>query len=217
MGKLTGKNILFLGDSLTSPALFKKYIDVVRTNTGANCFNYGVNNSTIAKVTGSLISFVDRYSSIMESYPDANYFDLIVIFGGVNDYANSISIGSLSSNNTTFIGALNQLAYQLQFKYTKAKIIFMTPLISKWESCPYDYVVNGAGAILEKYREAMREVAKLQSCVVFETHIMSGLNPNNGMIMNTYYDPSNIDGIHPNTAGHTRIALPLINTLEGLF
>jgi lysophospholipase L1-like esterase len=217
MGKLTGKNILFLGDSLTSPASFKKYIDVVRTNTGANCFNYGVNNSTIAKVTGSSISFVDRYSSIMQLYPDFNYFDLIIIFGGVNDYANSIPIGSLSSDNTTFVGALNQLAYQLQLKYTKAKIIFMTPLISTWANSPYDYMINGVGVILERYREAMREVARLQSCIVFDTHLLSGLNPNNGMIMYTYYDMSNIDGIHPNANGHIRIALPLINVLEGLF
>lgn len=209
--KLNGKNIVFLGDSLTSKGETKKYLDYISDTTGANCVNYGVNGSTIARIEEDDkwdISFVKRYKDIIKDYPDSEYWDLIIVFGGINDYVYDVDI-------SLFQDSLNEIVYELQSYYPKARIILMTPLLAKYGNMNFEKYFNARGMTLEAYRSIIREVARLQGCVVFETSFLSGLNPNNASVMKRFYDV-NGDGVHPSQEGHRRIAVPLKNLLEGL-
>ncbi|MDF2800200.1 MAG: hypothetical protein K0S61_103 [Anaerocolumna sp.] len=214
--KLSDKNIVFLGDSLTAKNGTKKYIDIIAQETGANCYNFGQNESTIAENNNAKYgAFVDRYKDIIKEYP-RDYFDIIVIFGGTNDYAMNVPIGDFSTDRKTFIGALGETIYNMQAMYPKAKIVLMTPLIATYGDNVFDYTKNATGALLGDYRKAIRDISELYGCIIYDTNKYSGLNPNNGYMFEKYYSNKG-DGVHPNEDGHKRIAIPLINLLNGLF
>lgn len=213
--KISGKNIAFIGDSLTSSTGMKKYIDVIKENTNANCYNFGVNESAIAINDIRENSFIARYKDIFSKYPKDS-FDIIVIFGGVNDCAYNVPLGDMSTGNHTFVGALSEVVYNMQSHYPKAKIVLMTPLIATYNGYMFDYTKNNEHLFLEDYRQGIRLVAKMLGAVVYDTNMYSGLNPNNGYMSETYYS-SREDGVHPNEEGHKRIAEPLINLLDNLY
>lgn len=214
--KLAGKNIAFIGDSLTANNGTKKYIDVIRDKTGANCVNYGLNESSVAlnKVT-KYESFVTRYHDVIANHPP-DYFDIIVIFGGTNDYAYDVPLGDMSTGQDTYIGALTEIVYNMQAKNPKAKIVLVNPLISNYYGRAFDYTKNNAGLFVEDYRNGVRLVARMLGCAVYDAHMLSGLNPNNGYMSEKYYTNRD-DGVHPNEAGHERIAIPLINLFNSLY
>lgn len=239
--KLHDKNIAFLGDELTSIDLAKKeegepsgsnergkykYVDWIRELGGANSYNFGVNEASVARVKETVgyealsgnSNLVDISDEMISKYPDENFWDVIVIFGGLKDYSRSVPLGDMvGEDETTFYGALNSVIYKLQANYPKAKIIVMTPLISFFEGRYYDYNLNGEGVIIEEYRKALRNAAKLHGAYIFETRTISGLNPNNIAIKEKYYVKNENDGLHPNEEGHRRIAEPLINYIGNLF
>ena len=51
--KLEGKTILFLGDSITegmgASDISKCYVSLIAANEGANCINYGISGTRIAR------------------------------------------------------------------------------------------------------------------------------------------------------------------------
>lgn len=88
---LTGKEILFLGDSITegmgTSSNDKNYVSVFAELSGAKVKNYGISGTRIARQTGKAgevlcdRSFLERVAEM-----DANA-DVVVVFGGTNDFA----------------------------------------------------------------------------------------------------------------------------------
>ena len=125
--KWAGKKVGFLGDSITG---FGQYVNAYAVMTGCVAINYGISGTTIAGDYAN--AFCKRYTQM------ANDLDMLVVFGGINDFrgsGHSFPLGVFNNANldgsldTTFYGALHTLMRGLRAKYnSNIPIVFLTPL-----------------------------------------------------------------------------------------
>lgn len=209
--KLNGLKINFLGDSITSGwgtsskdkvfhALLKENVNLLEAR------NYGVGGTRLAEHisdAGNGPSFSDRFSEMDD---DA---DLIVVFGGTNDYGHSeVDIGKFEDKTpNSFYGACHYLFSNLIKKYLGKPIVIMTPLHRVNEKN-----VNSKGGTLKDYVNIIREVAEYYSLPVLDLYAISGIQPEISEIKEKYMP----DGLHPNDEGHAVIAYKLQRFLEQL-
>ena len=170
--ELKGKKINFLGDSITyghgTSSPDKRFSDLIAKNEGAVVRNYGINGTTVAfdptKAVGQ--SFCERVSSMD---PDA---DIIVIFGGTNDFCHgSAAIGNMSDREyNTFYGGLHTLFREVVEKYPDSVICMLTPL----HRCEQ---INVRGEALKQFVQIIREVAEYYSLPLLDLYKTYGVQP----------------------------------------
>ena len=139
--------------------------------------------------------------------PDA---ELIVVFGGTNDYGHGDAPFGCFEDRTvdTFYGACHTLMRSLITKYPDAVIVIMTPLHRMGEDQPS----VGNHLPLSSYVNAIREVAEFYSLPVMDLWASSGIQPRVNIIKEKYCP----DGLHPNDAGHERMAERIASFLLAL-
>jgi lysophospholipase L1-like esterase len=141
--------------------------------------------------------------------------DLVVVFGGTNDYGHgNAPIGDFFDRTPeTFYGACHYLFRGLIRKYLGKQIVIMTPLHRTGE---LSQVGDGRKArptlSLRGYVDIIREVAEYYSLPVIDLYRESGLQPELEEIQTTYIP----DGLHPNEAGHIVMARKIKAALEAL-
>ncbi len=212
----------FLGDSITKGAsascpenifhqlIAKKYeMKIAR--------NYGLGGSRMARQLpvedGNTEEDVSFSARMWDMDDDA---ELIVLFGGTNDYGHgNAPLGSFSDREPeTFYGACHYIMGGLINKYPYARVVVVTPMHRLNE----DDVRGEHGrkpqdvAPLSRYVEIIREVAEYYSLPIIDLWANSGLQPNLEIIREKYCR----DGLHPNDEGHKRIAEYIGNFLENL-
>lgn len=217
--ELKGKKILFLGDSITeggkASSIENVYWNVVGSRTGALCYGYGVGGTRIAPhIVPSDIPKYDLYfgSRVDDMRPDA---DIVVVFGGTNDFGHGDALlGTMADRDEkSFYGAYHTLLLKLINKYPDARIVVMTPLHRVTEDDMYDPVRNRRRAAnLETYVNAIQEVAAYYGIPVLDLFRTSGIQPRVPIQLEKFMP----DGLHPNDAGHARVADRLIRFLEAL-
>lgn len=216
--ELKGKKICFLGDSITegvgASCPENVYWQVFGRQTGALVQGYGVSGSRITPQPG-----VTAYEGCEEYFglraarmePDA---DVVVVFGGTNDFGHgNAPLGSMEDrDNTSFYGALHVLCQQLLTKYPTGEIVLMTPL----HRCSEDDRINEIGVRnvtpLSGYAQAIREVAAYYGLPMLDLFHTSGIQPR----LDVNREALAPDGLHPNDAGHARIAQRLEGFLRTL-
>lgn len=223
--KLEGLKVNFLGDSITegvgasSPETVYHAV-LKREAKLAEARNYGVSATQFAFQEtdcgefkkGDNIDkncFCNRFSA-MDT--DA---DLVVVFGGTNDYGHGTAkIGCFDDRTPdTFYGACHFLFEGLVKKYLHKTIVVMTPLHRKYErTVPMLKRNMGDYGILKKYVDIIREVAEYYSLPVLDLFATSGLQPEIEEVMNEFIP----DGLHPNDNGNAVIARKLKSFLEVL-
>ena len=215
--KLQGKKINFLGDSITEGhgvscqenvfhQVMKREYDL------AEARNYGVGGSRFARqmVPSEPQWDQDFCQRATEMEKDA---DAVVVFGGTNDFGHGDApIGDFSDcEPNTFYGACHFLFRYLIETYPDAVIAVCTPLHRLNEDDPmgdHRYKVYHYGD-LKTYVAIIREVAEYYSLPVIDLYAKSGIQPKVD-IMREKFMP---DGLHPNDAGHERIAHVIGNFL----
>ena len=212
--KLEGIKANFLGDSITEGVGVsegsKTYHAVLSKNAGiAVARNYGISGTRIARqtenTTGSERHNLDFCMRALEMDEDA---DLIVVFGGTNDFGHGIApLGEMSDRSEdTFYGACHVLARSLIERYPSARIVFMTPLQrtvpSHFEGKPP----------LTAYADAIKKVCAFYSIPVLDLYATAGIHPDLE-VQRARYMP---DGLHPNDAGAARLAERLEAVLRAL-
>jgi lysophospholipase L1-like esterase len=203
---ISNKKVYFLGDSITEGAGASRAENsfVGRFKTAypnAEIINYGRGGTRIAKQLspsengGFDYHFIARANDMQ---PDA---DLIVVFGGTNDFGHgNAPLGDIhSKDEKTFYGALYTLFENLLLKYPLAKILVLTPLRRGDE-------VNNRGMTLQEYVTAVKERAAYFALPVLDLYTTSGMNPQVANVQQTLMP----DGLHPNDEGHNRL-FQLIN------
>lgn len=218
--ELKGKKINFLGDSITEGACLDDWNNVywmrLGRETGATVRGYGIGGTRIAprlnperpgeegfgQYFGSRVAGMD---------PDA---DIVVVWGGTNDFGHGdVPLGTIDDrDNTTFYGALHCLYRALWEKYPTATIVVMTPLHRVGEHDTLNEHGNPAIAPFKVIRDTIIEVAAYYSFPVLDLYALSNLNPELPVIKETFMP----DGLHPNDAGHERIASRLMGFLKSL-
>lgn len=199
--KWFGKKANFLGDSVTkgensADSYLRMQDDNIASITKeefgfAVTRNYGAGGACIAGSSAS--AFINRYADM-----DADA-DLIVVWGGTNDFGGNVDIGTLDlsdlSDNTKFKTAFYNLVNGLMDKYPGKQLLVLTPM-HRNDGKP-DNVANTAGYILKDYRDAEIEIAEFFSVPVLDMWSELGGSPFNDTFKSTYMP----DGLHPNILG----------------
>lgn len=210
---LNGLKINFLGDSITEghgcSCVEKQFTSLVAAQTGAITRCYGIGGTRIArqhKPSENTRHDLDFPSRVAEMAPDA---DLIVVFGGTNDFGHGDApFGDFSDRTVdTFCGALHVLFTSLLEKYPEAAIMVMTPLHRFTEDIP-----NMHGKVLKDYVDMIRRAAEFYSLPVLDLYAVSGIQPA-VPVMKEKFMP---DGLHPNDAGHVILTNKIVKFIESL-
>ena len=212
--------INFLGDSITEGAgascVEKRYVNYIAENYGAICRNYGIGGTRIARQkTPSECPADDRdfVSRVDEMDNDA---DVIVIFGGTNDYGHGDApLGVFSDTDPyTFYGGLHTLYTNVINKYPEALIVVLTPLHRLNEEDERGEFGRKPVpmANLKAYVDIIREVAEYYSIPVLDLYANSGIQPNVPVLREKF----TADGLHPNDAGHEKIAKRIAEFIKTL-
>lgn len=217
---IKGKKIAFLGDSITfgvgASSPDKVYWQLIAAKTGSVCKGYGINGTRIAK----------QINPVPDAYHDMHHFitrvdlidkdtDIIMVLGGVNDYAHGDApLGKTSDRcEDTFYGACHLLYTKLIESFPKAVIVIITPLhfVEEDNECFNTARLEQKLKLLD-FVNVIREVAAEYALPVLDLHRISGIQPKIA-IQRGLFMP---DGIHPNDAGYQRMADRIVAFLENL-
>lgn len=216
--ELKGKTLLFLGDSITAGSGVsgkeETYWYRLGQKTGASRIGYGVGGTRIAEQQQpdsfeALGNFCTRAQQMQKTA------DAIIVFGGTNDYGHGDAPLGTPQDRTpkTFYGALHTLILYLLNAYPTAQIVFLTPLHRVGET---DRLYNERGmrlsGNLQTYVDIILAVCGEYGLPVLDLFRTSGLQPNVPIIKENFVP----DGLHPNAAGHRRLAERLESFLKAL-
>ena len=198
---LTGKKIIFMGDSLTmlnSPHTTMQYYDYIKQWYNTTNIVDGQSGSQIRDDgKDSSRAFSNRYVNL----PDE--CDIVIVFGGTNDWnvGQNGTLGTIdSTDNTTFYGAMNVLCEGLLNKYPDKLIVFMLPFKHFKEPN-------------RTRNEAMKEVLMKNSIPCIDLWEVGGINPNNEKQKSIYMKD---DNIHFNELANEKIANLLVGFINSL-
>ncbi len=208
---LKNKKIAFLGDSITEGIGATNnygYVNYISELSGADCSNFGISGSRIARQNKPTLDnlLADEDFCMRAERMDDDY-DIIVIFGGSNDFGHGDAEFGVFSDRTpdTFYGALHTLYKTVIKMHPDSKIIVVTPIFRTDD----EQISAIKGRSLKSYVLAIKEVAAVYNLPIlnlFESE-KSPYNP--------IFDVSLLaDGLHPNDKGHKFLAECVINFLE---
>lgn len=213
--KLEGLKVNFLGDSITeghgTSDVSKTFHQLMGKNCGlAAARNYGISATRIArqqKPSEYPSADLDYCLRVSEMDADA---DLVLVFGGTNDYGHGDApFGNFDDRTpNTFCGACHTLMRSLIERYPCSRIVIMTPLHRENEDNPSP----GNGLPLRDYVMMIKRVAEFYSLPVIDLWGESGIQPCVGVIKEKYCP----DGLHPNDAGHEKLAKFITDQLRAL-
>lgn len=219
--ELKGKIINFLGDSITyghslesEEFRFSNLLKEQYSFEAAN--NYGISGTRIAKQKNPKPNCYedtrDFCSRLGEMDQNA---DVVVVFGGVNDYQHGDapmgSFGDLTPE--TFCGALHFLYSNLKKRFIDSKIVILTPLHMFGDTKKGGrFPEVKEPFILEDYVNRIKQTAKYYDFYILDLFSYKDLDPNNNEIKLKYMP----DGIHPNADGHRVIAELLGDFLKNI-
>ena len=223
--KLEGLRVNFLGDSITEGTgvinvAENRYDNRLKRmyNLGATN-NYGIGGTRLAHQEKP--SDKPRYDLCFcgRAYnmdPDA---DLIVVYGGVNDYIHGDAYFGKMEDRTpeTFCGAVYYLMELIKTLYPETPVVFMTPAhchfrgVSDREISPRPVKKSDAKPLAE-YVRVIKERGEELGIPVLDMFENLGIDPNTEEEMTRYTE----DGLHFNDDGHAFIARALGDFLTKL-
>lgn len=218
--ELKGLKANFLGDSITEgigcSSAEHIYMNVLKERCGlSEVRNYGIGGTRLAREMSNTWEKNDDDKNMcarsLTMDPDA---DIVVLFGGSNDFGHGSAPRGLPTDRTrdTFWGACHEVMRNLIERYPEATIVVVTPLHRWNENDPHgDYRIYDLDP-LSVYADIIRQVAEYYSLPVLDLYRNSGIQPEIP-VMREKYMP---DGLHPNDAGHLLIAKRLEGFLRGL-
>ncbi|OBS12824.1 hypothetical protein ATE49_15320 [Elizabethkingia miricola] len=205
-----GKSFNFLGDSITWGLMLdanrvrQRFSSLIASYYRLSVENnYGISSSCIAKFTGKTDSFVERSTSM-----DVNA-DVVIIFGGVNDYRSSIQLGTIESTNEyEFIPAYIKIIQNIYSVNNNCEIYLLTPIHDNSDGSPFniDYV-NNVGLKLKDYVDAIKLIGQRHALPVIDLYSQSGIS---ALTKNIY----TADGLHPNSLGHQKLFQTIVKKME---
>lgn len=206
------KTWVAVGDSITekNTRTLKNYHDYIKDVIGCLVYNYGQSGT----------GFYNRnaVASTITQTPD-----LITVFLGTNDWANigsnNKALGSFGDSGTTTIaGCISTLFGGLISTFPKATIASFTPL-PRSGSYGSSATPNSQGYTLEQLSDMIITHCKHYSIPCLDLYHTCNLYVWNSTANNFYFTAPNAgsgDGLHPNDAGHKKLAskiLAFMNTL----
>lgn len=204
------------GDSITAQQTWQDYI---QNNLGfSKYYNHGVGGRRLMSMATD-----ECLSEITED------FDVMLVMGGTNDWAQDRLIGIESDINTdeqsftgTFYGGLNALLKKLTTKYPTKRIVFMTQIPTKSKNGEGFFLKKGSADGLKKSNgNTTRDFAKatLNACAnnhvpCIDLNSLVGWNENN---ISSFVKNEDDKFFHPTSVGGMRMAECIIGFLKSIW
>lgn len=222
---------------------FSEWEEAIANNTLDTTKKYLVkdNNSTVRpygmyQYSGGSWSSLGNTAAICGYYPIVDRIkeveadsDVIVVAAGTNDFywgtwteddvekkGGLTPIGSMSDRNkTTLYGALHTICTYLTTNFHDKQFVFVTP-IQRYQNnhwnCTTPYAENGRGESLKGYSDIIKEVCEYYSIPVVDMFSISGLVPS---LEHSLFVTQSYGYVHPNEAGHKRMASVATSAIAG--
>ena len=195
---LSNLKIHFLGDSITegyyAETKSTSYVGRFQSQyPNATIRNYGVGGSCISNTC--VWSVEDMRARAKRMEPDA---DLIVVFGGANDFHCMTPLGTPEERNEgTFYGAYNLLLDDLFTRYPNVGIVICTPL-PRFDEALSERDGRVRVAPLSAYVDIIKKIGELRNLPVIDLFTLECFRePIPGD-----KSPLTKDGLHPLDEGH---------------
>jgi|SRR5574344_169524 lysophospholipase L1-like esterase len=128
---------------------------------------------------------------------------------------------TLVMDNNTYKGRINIALSKLKQMYPTKQIVLLTPLHragfypneKNWQ--PTENYANVIGVYLDEYVNAVKEAGNIWAVPVIDLNSVSGLYPMTDE-QAQYFHLADTDRLHPNDAGHQRMARTLMYQLQAL-
>ncbi len=222
---LNGKIIDFLGDSITEGVGVTdiencRYDNVLRREYHLKAtYNYGIGGSRLAHQNKPSAKPRHDLCFCGRAYDTNKNADIIVVYGGVNDYFHGDAyIGSPEDKTpVTFWGGVNFLMSFLKERFAGKTIVFMTPARAclhghtDEKKSPDDRKKEDAMPLLH-YVNIIKEAGEKHGIPVLDLYHNLPINPN----IPEHSEKYTVDGLHFNDAGHAIIAKTLGDYLTSL-
>lgn len=188
-----------LGDSITAGVgANTTWVKGVSDNLGCIANNYGVSATAICDHPNE--EFVTRLNRMTETT-----VDLLLIFGGTNDYGDDriVTLGNINDEpvqGNNFYASFKYLIESAINKYSSAIIGIIIPLRR------YSHSANAHNITMEDVVTAELEIAELYALPVLDMYHHGMINPEIEIHKNNYMP----DGLHPNQAGLDKFITPRI-------
>lgn len=209
--KLNGKKVLVMGDSISTD-YYGEYEKWVTHLINEGYFPADTNNDSV-HATGFIARYDDAnpddFIARIKAVEDPSSYDLVIVFGGVNDYISSVPLEDYKTAvNTYFDYLINN--------FTQARICVLTPLETRW--CRSE---NQAGETLESYCAYLLDVAHDYCIPVLDLTHESGFCAHIESFSNRWTlipkGYTSNDGVHPTEEYEKKYLAPMIwHFIEGL-
>ena len=223
---IKGFKVNFLGDSITEGVGVSDLANCRYDNRfAAMCNlskvnNYGVRGTRLAHQTHPSGKPCQDLCFCGRAYHMDTTADMVVVFGGVNDYLHGDApFGKIGDTTpATFCGSVWFLMNFLRKTYGDKPIIFMTPARNFTHKQIDDRITSThpekrpGGKPLIAYVDVIVDTAKEFGIPVLNLYYELGIDPHDPHGYETY----TIDGLHFNDAGHAVIAKKLKDFVDNL-
>lgn len=210
-----GKILCTYGDSITAQQTWQDYVQ--RELGFSKYYNHGVGGRRLMAMATD-----ECLAEITED------FDVILVMGGTNDWAQDRTIGTENDINTddqtftgTFYGGLNALIKKLTTKYPTKRIVFMTQTPTKNSNGENFFLKKGsADGLKNSNGDTTRDFAKATLNACGNNHVpcidlnsLVGWNENN---ISSFVLNENDMFFHPTSIGGKRMAECISGFLESI-
>lgn len=199
------EDLIAFGDSITwglhsSDHTVNSWTANLMAYAGVNITNTAISGATWQHQANKTSGIVDVIKAT-----DVTSIRNIVAFGGTNDFAQSLPIGTIDDTEpTTFYGAMNVGIQSIYERNPKVSIYLVTPM---WRArindanTPVDIETtkNGAGLLLLDYVNAVIDIARKYHLPVLDLYHEFPINKYNSNSLLA-------DGLHPNDDGYVLLA-----------
>ena len=218
----TVKTAAFLGDSITMGYGLENAADRFSTvfcgMAGVRELNYGITGTLMARAGLSRFdatSFIDRYAAMAPA-------DLVVVFGGTNDYfwTDAPIADPVSADDCYFTNAVRRLCRGLRERYPGAPVVFLLPYQmrgvgnylggtdARASSKHNTDQPNFVGCTLADYVRAQTEICAQNGVPALDLFHALPIDVAHAEADEARYT---LDGCHPNPEGHRLIARTLFD------
>lgn len=225
---LTGKKVLIIGDSISADYYgnYSKWVTVLK-NAGflpADTENDSIHaTGFVARYTGEDASAQNSFLDRLRAVSSPASYDLVLVFGGINDYISNVAMGSSGGDATTYFKpAVDAFFDYLVKNFTGARLAVLTPLRSYHTGKNTAGGSTATGHYQTDYAAYIRTVAEQYCLPVLDLTSSSGFCPFVEafrqawtLVPNGYTAP---DGVHPNADCQAQLLAPQIKGfLTGLY
>ncbi len=236
----SASTLCFLGDSITDGiGTTKRYFEYLTDLTGAKTHGFGVSGAktidlfpqmdemerTVGRAFDILFVFIGT-NDYMSDVPLGSFFTKreapVPCDSDSDGHFTKYGIRKKREfvfDDHTFCGRLNLVLAELKKRYSDKRVIFMTPLHRAYAYFggtniqPDELYANRCGQYLDAYIAAMRQAADIWSVELIDLYRESGLFPLFDDNAKRFLCNSEHDRLHPNAAGHERIAQTILRHL----